>query len=77
MWEVEQTPEGGAKVVTEFTAEEVRAVLTLGLMNLFMNGLCPNSMVHHFEEPQAAEGPAKSVEEPDLFLVNTDGMTKQ
>jgi hypothetical protein len=55
IWEVEQTPEGGAKVTTELNAEEIKAVLAIGLISLFAQALCPASMAHHFEEAALAE----------------------
>lgn len=49
IYDVDVQPDGNVKVVTEFTPEEMKAVLSVGLITLLMSGFVPPSVAHHFE----------------------------
>jgi hypothetical protein len=76
VWEVEQTPEGGAKVTTELSGDELKAVLTIGLVTLFAAGFAPTSMAHHFTELE--DDGKEEVEVPEgLAYLDVGKMTPQ
>lgn len=80
IYEMEKQEDGSVKVVSELNPEEMKAVLTLGLMNLFMNGLAPTSMAHHFAECEVVDPNEVEVTAEDdgsLAMLDVTTATKQ
>lgn len=56
LYELEQQQDGSVKVETELTPEDMKILLTIGLMGCLQQGVMVASLIHHYKQPEDSVG---------------------